>query len=74
MPRAEFGAAGQAPLSVDALRFLDRSGARAVIFHCLRDTAGTDSPWLGSLGVLTADGEEKPAYNALRQAVAALSG
>ena len=71
---SQFGPEGQAQRSADALRFLARSGAHAVIFHCLRDTAGTDSAWLGSLGVLTADGAAKPVYEALRRAISRLTG
>jgi hypothetical protein len=71
---SQFGPEGQAQRSADALRFLARSGAHAVIFHCLRDTTGTDSAWLGSLGALTADGTAKPVYDALRRAVSQLTG
>jgi hypothetical protein len=68
----EFGAAGQARHSVAAYRFLASHGAHAVIFHSLQDQVETDNDWLATLGVVHADGVRKPAYHALRRAVASV--
>ncbi len=65
----EFGERGQARRAARAFRFLDRHGARAVIFHCLQDTPHPESEWLSTLGLLRPDGRRKPAYQALRRAV-----
>jgi len=66
----EFGAGGQARESVSAYRFLAEHGARAIIFHCLQDPADTDNDWLGTLGLLSTDGQPKPAFRALRRVAA----
>ncbi|MDX6583996.1 MAG: polysaccharide biosynthesis protein PslG [Solirubrobacterales bacterium] len=70
----EFGEGGQARKASSAYRFLARHGARAVIFHCLQDPANTDNNWLGTLGMLTAEGNRKPVYSAVRRVVATDSG
>jgi hypothetical protein len=67
---SEFGPRGQAWHTAAAYRYLARHGARAIIFHCLQDSPTAPSPWLGTLGVLRSDGARKPAYRALRKAVA----
>ena len=66
----EFGVAGQARHSVSAYQFLASHGAHAVIFHSLQDQVETGNDWLGTLGVMHTDGVRKPAYHALRRAVA----
>jgi hypothetical protein len=65
----EFGAGGQARESVAAYRFLAEHGARAIIFHCLQDPEETDNDWLNTLGLLSVDGQPKPAFRALRRVV-----
>ncbi len=67
---SEYGAQGQAEQAAGAYRFLSRHGARAIIYHRLRDEYVYGAPWLSSLGVLGTDGARKPAYRALRRAVA----
>ena len=66
---SEFGDRGQAAKAVMAYRFLDQHGAHAVIFHRLVDVPVAGSPWLSSLGLIDADGQPKPAFTALTNAV-----
>lgn len=66
---SEFGDRGQAAKAVMAYRFLADHGAHAVIFHRLVDVPVAGSPWLSSLGLLDADGQPKPAFTALTNAV-----
>jgi glycosyl hydrolase family 42 (putative beta-galactosidase) len=66
---SEYGDSGQAAKAVMAYRFLDKHGAHAVIFHRLVDVPVAGSPWLSSLGLLDADGQPKPAFTALTNAV-----
>lgn len=66
---SEFGKRGQAAKAVMAYRFLADHGAHAVIFHRLVDVPVAGSPWLSSLGLLDADGQPKPAFTALTNAV-----
>lgn len=66
---SEYGTDGQASRAAAAYDFLTRKGAHAIIFHRLLDVPVAGSPWLSSLGMLTADGIRKPAYKALRRAV-----
>jgi len=66
----EFGPKGQARESASAYRFLAEHGARAIIFHCLQDPSNTANEWLGTLGLLNADGQPKPAFAALRRVAA----
>jgi hypothetical protein len=65
----QFGLAGQAAKAAQAYRYLERNGARAIIFHRLVDVPVADSPWLSSLGMLDSDGDPKPAFRALQRAV-----
>jgi hypothetical protein len=65
-----FGVGGQARESVSAYRFLAEHGARAIIFFCLQDPANEKNEWLGTLGLLSADGQPKPAFRALRRVAA----
>lgn len=67
---SDYGAQGQAEQAAGAYRFLVRHGARAIIYHRLRDADVSGIPWLSSLGVLGTDGTRKPAYRALRRVVA----
>lgn len=67
---SEYGAQGQAEQAARAYRYLSHHGAHAIIYHRLRDADVLGIPWLSSLGVIGADGTRKPAYRALRRAVA----
>jgi hypothetical protein len=66
---SQFGARGQAAKAVLAYDFLDDHGAHAIIFHRLVDVPVAGSPWLSSLGLLDSDGQPKPAFLALTNAV-----
>ena len=66
----DFGTRGQARHAASAYRFLASRGADAIIFHSLQDQVETGNEWLAGLGVVHPDGVRKPAYHALRRAVA----